>query len=641
MKVVNIVDFRGGYFTDTPSELMKDNELLKAENCQWRDGMKKRKGKAPYSTSDWSSFEGIKGAIRVYINNAWVTIIALDDGSDVNFYYGTGTTFAAIDNTFDFSTGYNVEFAELDDHIVAVNGQEKPAVIYYDSGWTVENLETYDTRDWTKVNCFAGQWDNSEDPPFIDDSTDAFDEVAASANFQLSDGATANDGFYIASDYAFNKVVFKGAVQATGSPVAEYAYWNGTAWTTFTPGTAPTWTAATGDKTLEFNWPMTDGELLWQRYSEDDSLGLTGIPNRFIIRVRFTTAPSAAFSCDYLTVHNTQYLTLILQDGRPHTVYTHNGTMFLAERWIINFSAYHSVKNWRERNTEFFEQGGKQIQQMITYQDNLVIFKENAIYTYNTTSLSDPIRSRPLAAVGAAGGRSAAVVGGLLFFVADDGIYAWDGSRATRVTKHIQSDFDSWTKTNAAGIGYQEEYWVSFPSNSITLTADPDTFRKDGAGNGVMSFYKFTGYVSHKFYHEDGAGDNDYLLALVDADPPRIDRCDNGITDNSVAIAMALQTRYFDFGGFQKHKFMGRFKPKISEVSAITGSAHTLTSYCADGTKSKVITLTVPVGSGYYSKDISLPYTMDGKNISFELSHEGVTSAALIGYALELTNRRY
>lgn len=641
LRVVNLIDFRGGYFTDMPSELMKDNELLKAENCHWREGLVKRNGVDTYSTSDWSGFEGIKGAIRVYINGAWTTIIALDDGSDVNFYQGNGTTFAAIDNTYDFTTGYNVEFAELDDHIVAVNGQDKPAVIYYDSGWTVENLETYDTRDWNIENCYAGQWDDSATPSFIDDTIAAYDDTAD--DFELS-SAVANDGFYITCDYVFNKVVFKSAEQFDGTPTAEYAYWDGSSWQTFTPGTAPTWTDVAGDRTLEFDIPQNaNGELLWQRYTEDDSLGLTGIPNRFILRVRFTFGgtPTGPFECDYLTLHNTQYLTLMLEDARPHTVYTHNGTMFMAERWILNFSPYQTVKGWKEGQVEFFKEGGRIIQQLISYRDVLVIFKENTIFTYNTTSLSDPVRSRPMSSVGAMGTRSAAVVGGLLMFVGEDGIYAWDGSKATKVSKHIQTDFDSLTKEDAAGINYHNEYMISFPTNEITLTVDPDTFRTDGVGNGQMSFFKFLNYISHKFIHNQGAGDNGYLLACIDSDPPVINRCDNGVADGSTPIVMTAQTRYFNFTGFQHHKFMGRFKPKIKEVSDSLGSSHTLTMRSEDGLKTASALLTVPVGTGYYSKDLSLPYSMDAKNISFEFYHAAAISAGLIGYAVELTNRRF
>jgi hypothetical protein len=60
-----------------------------------------------------------------------------------------------------------------------------------------------------------------------------------------------------------------------------------------------------------------------------------------------------------------------------------------------------------------------------------------------------------------------------------------------------------------------------------------------------------------------------------------------------------------------------------------------------DGLKSASKVLSVPVGTGFYSTDISLPYEMDGKNISFEIAHSGIISACLIGYSLQLTNRRF
>ena len=97
-----LLDFRGGYATDIPNHLMGDNELHVATNCHWRSLLTKRNGITKYSTSDWSGFTGCRGAIRAKINSAWVTIVALDTGAEVNFYQGAGTTFAAIDNAFDW-----------------------------------------------------------------------------------------------------------------------------------------------------------------------------------------------------------------------------------------------------------------------------------------------------------------------------------------------------------------------------------------------------------------------------------------------------------------------------------------------------------------------------------------------------------
>ena len=193
-------DWRGGYCVDTPSELMTDNELLIARNCQWRAGLIKRKGIGKYQASDWSGFTAVRGGGRFFINNngtwAWVTIVALDTGAVVNFYQGTGTTFTAIDNDFDLTTGKNVELAELGGFIVAVNGVDKPHVIYNTAGtWTINTLEGYDERVRSLADWFAGQWDDSATVKFIDDTTDAQD-TGDDNDFQITSDQT-NDGCYI------------------------------------------------------------------------------------------------------------------------------------------------------------------------------------------------------------------------------------------------------------------------------------------------------------------------------------------------------------------------------------------------------------------------------------------------------------
>ena len=204
-----------------------------------------------------------------------------------------------------------------------------------------------------------------------------------------------------------------------------------------------------------------------------------------------------------------------------------------------------------------------------------------------------------------------------------------------------QNDIDSFTLTNCCSISYKNEVWISFPTEKKTLISDPNTFRQDGEGKGVLSFYKFTNYDSHKFLFLSEDQDNEYLLAFLDTDPPRIDRCDNGVADGSTAIPMVAMTKFYDFTGFQYHKFMGRLKPKIKEVASTAGEEHTLNFYAEDGIKSATKNFNVSVGSGYYSTDISLPYNMDGKNISIEFSHNGLIAAGLIGYAIELVNRRF
>ena len=86
----------------------------------------------------------------MYLNSAWISVeaIDLDGSSDVRFYVRTTASLSLISATVVMTTGYDVIFAELNGHIVAVNGVDKPLVIYYDSGWQIQTLEAHDTRTW-------------------------------------------------------------------------------------------------------------------------------------------------------------------------------------------------------------------------------------------------------------------------------------------------------------------------------------------------------------------------------------------------------------------------------------------------------------------------------------------------------------
>lgn len=643
MAVKQIVDFRGGYSLDVPHELMADNELSKAENCTWENGVVKRNGISVYDATDLSSMVGMKGAIRAYINSTWYTIIAVDDNTNVRIYAGATTTFTEINAAFVLTKAKDVEFAELNGHVVGVNGTEKPFVIYYESALTIENLEAYDEREREDINWYAGQWDDNGSPTtFIDDTDDAQD--AGVDDFQLGN-TTANDGFYIACDYTFNKVVFTNAQAAGGSPVAEIRYWNGSAFVTVgTPVTSVTWTAAEGNKTLEFNLPLdSDGVLIWEPYAVDDTE--TTVVNKFIIRVRFTTPASGAFSCDRLTLSNTQYLTQVLQNERPHLVRMHNSQIYMASYNIVNFSPPYYVTGWREGQAEHFDEGGAKITDMVSFADTLVVGKESAIYTWTTTDLMDPIRSRPLSTVGPIAARSLKQVGNYVFFVARDGIYSWDGAAVTKLSKHIKTDIDSYTLTNAAAVTYKGKYWVAFPTNSITLVFDPDTFRSDDMGDGRVSFYKFTGYKVSQWINCNGAGDTGYLLAAVDQTGPYIARCDYGTQDNITGTAanidMRVQTKYTSWGEFQTPHAYGRMKIEVKEVAAHSGERHKITMYRDNDEEHEHVVMIVPKGSGYYSEDIRLPYNIDGKLFSLELRHNGPTLATMIGFAIDVAGRSY
>jgi hypothetical protein len=643
MPVQNQVDFRGGYSTDVPSEMLAENEILIAQNCKWSNGLTKRNGINYYNDPDFTAYSGLNGGIRAHFDDdSWYTIIALDDGVNVHFMYGTDTEFVEIDTTFTFTTCDTVEFAELNGKVVAVNGVDRPAVIYWDGGLVIQTLESYDIRTRNELNWYAGQWDNDGATSyFVDDTVDAQD--AGADDFQLGN-TTANDGFYVSSDFTFNKVVFTDAHQAGGAPVAEYMYWNGTTWAAFTLVTTPDWTAATGDKTLEFDIPLdSDGVMLWQSYAVTDTSD--GVEYKYIIRVRFTTAASGAFTSGHLALYHTQYLRQILEDARPHMVISHNNQIYLAERYIINFSPPGNVTGWREGQAEYFTDGGNIITGMVSQRDALVVFKENTIYTFSTTDLNDTIRSRPLTSVGCIAPRTPKQIGNFIAFLAADGIYLWDGATTSKVSKHIQSDIDSYALANACSAFYGGHYIVAFPEDEIALLFDPDTFRQDDMGDGRVSFYKWTNYRVNQFVHYSGSEDSKELYGLVDDDTePYMVLCDYGDVDNlgtEENIEMVFKTKFQGFGNFQTQKMFGLLKVKFKEVSARAGERHHLTYHSDDGRDHVHHQIEVPKGTLTHSEEIRLPYQIDGDNISVEVKHNRATSSTILGLSLYVSERRY
>jgi len=638
MRTIAIDDFRGGYFTNVPSEHLKPNELLTALNCYWDTTLEKRNGIGMYATNSWAASDVIQGYFRCYVptTTSWLTILAVDDGSTVGFYSSTGTGVSAIDSSYTWTTGNKVEMDAIGGEVIAVNGVDKPAFLYHDgSGWIIDDLEIHDTRVRATTNWFAGYFDKSGSDVaslYIDDSTDARDE----GTFDLNQ-ATASDGIWVACDYTFNKIEFTEVDTLASDLALNYEYYKGSdTWGTCSIVTGLALGAATGTLTVEWNYP-TDWVVA------DSDLSTDQLDNRYVFRMYFTTAPSTTAVCDYLTVKHTQYLTQIFDDERPKTVKVHKNHYFLGFENTVNHSPYHKATSWRAGDVYYFEEGGREIKALESHGESLSIVKDGGIHGIFGNSFAN-FYQKYLVPGGTVSGRSVVVRDQDMFMMDRDGIYRWDGAQRLKVSKHIQNDIDSWVTSNVASVLYRGWIYMSFPSNSTTLIFDPDTFREDDMGDGRVSFWKFDNYRADIFAYHGGAGDTGYLVAAANFGPPMLQRCNNGTDDSvssTVAINMQVQTPYYSMGNFEKIKHFGRVKPKVGEVASATGAAYVLTVYGQDGTSSAVTTMTAAVGSGWWSTDVSVPYELDGKGIGFKIQHNQLGAAKIAGFALDYELRRY
>lgn len=636
MKTASAIDFRGGYFLDEAPELIPGNGLLIAENCYWRDGLQQRGGHKPYATATYAADDVIRGVSqRYYINGAWMNIEAVDvdTASKVRFFWRATTGLTAVDNTFEWTTGTQVYFAEIDGHIVAVNGVDKPAVIYYDGGYKIETLEAHDLRTRGDTTWNAGQYTDIG-PVWTDDTTDAQDGGAD--DFQIT-STTNNDGFFIACTHTFNKVIITSASQAAGAPVIEYKYYaDDSTWKSCDMIATPTWTAVAGTRTIEFNYPSDMG-----RYDGAETI----LGNRFMLRVRFTTAPGGAVTADYMAVYQSQSITEFTGSDQPTFCLTHNSRMWLAVGYIAFWSPPYGVTGWRGLSeAQHFLEGGPQIRSMVSHKGYLVVFKDTAIYVFYGDSL-ETFLWKKRSDVGIGVGILSSVSAEQAYYLNQDGVRMFDGTKDIRVSDHIKTDIDGYTASSAVSVHYKGEVWMSFPDDSIVLVFDPATLKIDEeTGDGTVAFFKFTGYRADYFINCNGSGDHGKLLAVVNTSTPYIAELETGTNDQNRAAAAVntdykMKTNYMAFIDFQTEKRYGLMKLKLKKASAETIYAVTIE---ADGGKRTAsANVTVALGTKYFNHVSRPPYTLDGYNIAIQIRNNQLQDAGVRGISLQYEKKEF
>ncbi|MFA5376781.1 MAG: hypothetical protein WC455_13615 [Dehalococcoidia bacterium] len=642
-KLSMAADFRGGYATDVPSEVMEENMLLKAENVYWQNGLVNRGGRSIYTTLS-TSVSAVRGFIRAYQNDLWYDIAAIDTSTAVELWKSTGTTWAKYSTDgVTLQTGYNVEMDQLTEKIVAVNGYDRPYICHYSTVSTrfvMEYLDAYDARTIDYADWKAGAMTTAT-TEYVNYTSVA--QSTASGDFPillstyLGSTLTTACGHYIASDYQFTKVVYSSAQLMSTHATAIYEYWTTAAgWTALTSllEATPTWTTAAGDRTVQLPY-LSDWEMV------DSTAHSTLLDYKYVMRVSFPVAPTSAAYCQSVAVTDIHYLTRIMSDERPQLCKAHANHMFLFTDNNAQFSPIRSLKNWDEIDVEYFEEGGHKISGTASLTNNLLIVKPGALYGFFTNDWSNLTKTK-LSGIGSQYGRSIAVVAQMAFFLAEDGVRLWNGTENILVSKHIKSDIDAWTKTGANGVEYKGQYWLAFPSTGYVLVADPDTFRRDDAGDGRISWFKLTGCRADQFNWHSGGSDDGYLLSVDNTSTAvAITRLENGSnTDGSTGVAFTkdVKTRYLVTPADVLNRRITPAFAGLGSWSLILSADHGASTVTTDVTVAIATT-----HSNRYLTTISIPYQFDGRAIAFELQTASTDAIKVysLSYEQDRGYRRY
>lgn len=675
---MKIYDFTGGYNSNLPPELTDSNTLLSGTNLYWKGKLQKRPGWAFYVDGSGTPIGqyGIEGFCRAYINSTWQNIVAakaIPDSDQVCFYRGDTGTYTKITHVYDpinkqavsigtsvlweMSSGFDVEmiFVPELNVVIAVNGGDEPKIIQYiDNQYCICDLREFDIREWSTDLWFAGQYDASADT-FTDDTDAAQDETADDFQIFSTDN---DDGFYIASVNPFNaiSIIDFNPSDAASDILIEY-YAGNDIWTeigsidysrfeTNHSGGNTLESATQVDILIHFNiniLSFEDGDGGWTIYgdisSQIDPDGVSGgLLNKYVIRITAGTAPSAASSCTQIKIYNTQYLTQLFQTATAQAVCLHKDRLYLGAENVFRFSPANQVTGWYAYDLEICAEGGLEILQMVSCNDYIAIIKAAAIYTYTGTTTSNFVLER-INALGGVSKRGACFLGGGMAYVAKDGLRFFASGNSYRVSRHIQSDYDALTKTNACMIDWDGNALIMFPTDGIMYWIDPDTFdaSDNEAGEGKVAVWKWTGKQSEIGVFANGDGDNGYLI-LFDLDNTEFYRSSSSPYDydgeSNIEIPITFQTKYVSEAEPAKRKIGKRFIIDISK-----SGDWTCTVYVDNGDRSASLVIASGTGSTHYITDIALPYILDGYNMSVKIENSTLNTVEIFGITTDTYGR--
>lgn len=190
----------------------------------------------------------------------------------------------------------------------------------------------------------AGLWDDSADPAYIDDTTDAQD--AGTGDFALGSDTVANDGFAVQAKVFPNVIrIDIGTAEVGTASVAEYTYWNGSSWGTLATIETPDFTT-TGDQYLVALTPL-DAALLASGDTPVDTEGMTA--GYYAVRVRFTTAAgtSAPIADELSLVHLLDYIEKVADGTASVETTEEEGTLLIPPgAAIVPYASTADSKNW-------------------------------------------------------------------------------------------------------------------------------------------------------------------------------------------------------------------------------------------------------------------------------------------------------
>jgi hypothetical protein len=521
-----------------------------------------------------------------------------------------------------------------------VNGFDPPLYLYYNTthdNFYYVTVESRDVREREEFRWKAGFVDASVYPFVLTDNTADFKDPAVSTT--VWDG-TFNHGFYVASEFSFNRVkLVDGVYNVTA--LQEVRFWNNE-YEWVSGGSAgiedrATYVGGVGhyysiEHDAAFSdYGSTEGNLRYipEPVSAESILGQSNpdLIGYYVTAYTFRDAGGGAASvesCTGIEVSHTQYLRMVTGGYMPHDVIVDFvGRIVFACNNLIHLGLVNRLDGWQVNYVEIFEAGGDRITAMKAGPGGTLVFKPNAVYLLSGNSFQNYMRVLLSADTGTFAPDSVQEIDGFIYFLSSRGIERFDGQAAQVISKHVRSDVP--LDETATAFAIDSRYYISFPNFGHTLHFDADTYRTDSMGDGRVSFFKFPSYAVYNFIQEEtGLGPGRMLAMKLDPGSTNLVmlfelnvdglHVDANAYASDTPFSMVAQTPYLSFSGGGFEKLYGRVKPELGDVGS-----YSLAIEADDGLRVDNIPITTNGTGGIYTEDITLPYFLDGKNLSVKI----------------------
>jgi hypothetical protein len=155
-----------------------------------------------------------------------------------------------------------------------------------------------------------------------------------------------------------------------------------------------------------------------------------------------------------------------------------------------------------------------------------------------------------------------------------------------------------------------------------------------------MSFWKWDGIKATIMYFTAGQNDTDRLIAY-DTTGDRFVKSSSNSYDTNFATTVVnftckLKTKFHSYGIPNQKKLFKRVKFDLSR-----SGLWTLNMYADNDERNTGVEFYSGTGTGHYYGDVSIPYDMDGYNLSYELTNTTSNDVEVYGFSTEMERREF